>query len=278
MKIKLYRENGALNSVEIFDAFEEGAKNLGHEIVNDNEDVSVIWSVLWNGRMQGNKTVYEECIRSKKPIIIIEVGTLSRNKTWKIGLNHINGLGIFGNDTDLDPSRPEKLGIQLESPKEMRRREILIACQHDRSLQWEQNPPMNAWVLETVEKIKQYTDRHIVVRPHPRSASVNPHQNFTIIPPKKLVGTYDEFDIDYDYHCVINFNSGPAIQAAIRGVPVICDSSSLAYPVSGNFEKIEEISLLDRSDWFLKICHTEWLVEEIRQGIPLKRLEKHLNI
>jgi hypothetical protein len=70
----------------------------------------------------------------------------------------------------------------------------------------------------------------------------------------------------------VNHNSGPAVQAAIAGVPIICDSSSLAYPVSDKFENIENIALPDRQEWFLKLCHTEWTVEEIAQGIPLQRL------
>jgi hypothetical protein len=76
---------------------------------------------------------------------------------------------------------------------------------------------------------------------------------------------------------VINHNSGPCIQAAIQGIPVICDSSSLAGILSGKMEKIEEISLPDRDEWFLKLCHTEWTVEEIASGIPIKRLEKYFN-
>jgi hypothetical protein len=35
MRFRLYREHGALNSVPIFNAFEQGVKSLGHEIVND---------------------------------------------------------------------------------------------------------------------------------------------------------------------------------------------------------------------------------------------------
>jgi hypothetical protein len=30
--------------------------------------------------------------------------------------------------------------------------------------------------------------------------------------------------------------------------------------------------LPDREDWFLKLCHTEWTVSEIAQGIPMQRL------
>jgi hypothetical protein len=71
---------------------------------------------------------------------------------------------------------------------------------------------------------------------------------------------------------VVNHNSGPAVQAAINGVPVICDHSSLAFPVSDQIENIDSITLPDREDWFLKLCHTEWTVPEIVEGTPIRRL------
>ena len=62
------------------------------------------------------------------------------------------------------------------------------------------------------------------------------------------------------------------MQAAINGVPVLCDSSSLAGELSILWENLENPSLPDREEWFLKLCHTEWTVAEIHQGIPLARL------
>ena len=274
MNFKLYREYGALNSVPIFDAFEQGIKNCGHKTVNSNEDVAVIWSVLWSGRMIGNHLIYNSYRYSNKPIIIIEVGNLFRNKTWRVSLGHVNSLGFFGNSTNLDPDRPKKLGIDIKEPQIHRRSEILIAAQHQQSLQWEAQPPMHQWVIQTVNKIRKYSNRKIKLRPHPRSKINLLHfeTDIEIEIPQKVVGTYDDFDIDYSYHCVINHNSGPAVQAAINGIPVICDSSSLAGKISGKFEEIEKIQLPDRSQWFLELCHTEWTVDEIRQGIPLSRL------
>ena len=136
---------------------------------------------------------------------------------------------------------------------------------------------MEEWVTSTVAAVRQYTDRKIFVRPHPRSPISPKIAGVEIEIPKPVIGTYDDFDIDYNYHCVINHNSGPAVQAAIAGVPVICDTSSLASKISGKIQEIENISLPDRDEWFLKLCHTEWTVEEISQGVPLKRLESALN-
>jgi len=275
MRFKIFREFGSLNSPPVFDAFEQGLKNIGHEVVTTNEDVGVIWSVLWNGRMMRNQSIYNEYRSKNKPIIIIEVGNLLRNKTWRVCLNHINGEGLFGNNNDLDVNRPSKLNVRLQHIKNHRRPEILIATQHNRSLQWEGMPPMSSWVDNILEKIRAFSDRKVIVRPHPRSPlRLNKSDpSVTLQVPAKVAGSYDDFDINYGYHCVINHNSGPPVQAAIHGVPVICHKTSLAYPVSSTYEDIENIALPDREEWFLKLTHTEWTVDEIAQGIPLKRIE-----
>lgn len=276
MKFKLYRNFGALNSVPVFDAFANGVKMLGHEIVEDSEDVAVIWSVLWNGRMAGNQQIYNNCVKQNKPIVVIEVGNLKRGQTWRISEGHINALGIFGNIENLDPFRPQKLGVSLQAEKSKRLDEILIATQHSRSLQWQDQPSMEQWIRDTITKIKRHSSRRIVVRPHPRSQIREKFADAVIELPKKLINTYDDFDIKYDYHCVINHNSGPCIQAAINGVPVICDSTSLAFPVGEKWENLETPQLPDREEWLLKLTHTEWTVDEIGQGIPLARLENSI--
>jgi hypothetical protein len=268
MRFRLYREYGALNSKPVFDAFEQGLKSLGHEIVNTPDGIPVIWSVLWQGRMAHNEKIYQ----THRPIVIIEVGNLRRGGTWRVSLNHINGLGEFGNHEDLDTDRPKKLGVKLGAVKEIRRPEIMIATQHQRSLQWKGQPPIVEWVQSTVKQIRQYSDRKITVRPHPRSPISLNIPGLEVGLPRQIAGTYDDFDIDYNCHCVVNHNSGPAVQAAIHGTPIICDSSSLAGEISGKFEDIETVKLPDREDWFLKLCHTEWTVSEISQGIPMKRL------
>jgi hypothetical protein len=268
MRFRLYREYGALNSKPVFDAFEQGLTSLGHDIVNTPDGIPVIWSVLWHGRMAHNERIYQ----THCPIVIIEVGNLHRGETWRVSLNHINRLGKFGNHEDLDPERPKKLGVKLGAVKENRRPEIMIATQHQRSLQWQGQPTMIDWVHSTVEQIRQHSDRKIIVRPHPRSPISLNIPGVEVGLPRQITGTYDDFDIDYNCHCVVNHNSGPAVQAAIHGTPIICDSSSLAGEISGRFEDIETAKLPDREDWFLKLCHTEWTVSEIAQGVPMKRL------
>jgi hypothetical protein len=279
MRFKLFRQHGALNSPSIFNALEQGIKNCGHEIVDDNEDVPVIWSVLWNGRMMANKQIFETARQNNKPVLIIEVGNLKRNVTWRICLNHIHGLGVFGNDENLDIDRPAELGLELKPKNNTRRKEILIATQHSKSLQWKGMPPMDQWVISTIDKIREKTNQKIILRPHPRSLMPGIEHEFNNVirqTPAHVKGSYDDFDIDYNYHCVINHNSGVPIHAAIAGTPIICDKSSLAFSVTDTIENIVNPMLPDREEWLIKLAHTEWTVDEISKGIPIKRLEKHI--
>jgi len=272
MKFKIYKEYGALNSAPVFAAFEQGIKNLGFSTTETDQDVSVIWSVLFHGKMAANRPIYDMCMRQQKPVIIIEVGNLFRGKTWRVSTNHINRLGFFGNSENLDLARPEKLGIKLRPVQERRRPEILIACQHEYSLQWQGQPKMAEWAKQQIQEIRKFSSRKIVVRPHPRSPFTLNMPDIEMSIPKKVPGTYDDFDFNHNYHCVINHNSGPGVSSAINGIPVITDSSSLAWPVSSSFENIENISLPDRDKWFLNLTHTEWTLDEMAQGIPLQRL------
>lgn len=279
MKFKLYTEYGSLNSRPVFESLKQGLQLLGHDIVDKNEDIAVIWSVLWNGRMMSNKQIYEQARKEKRPILIAEVGNLIRNHTWRLSLNHVNALGYFGNDDDLSLNRPLKLGLTLKPIKEKRKDHILIACQHQKSLQWEGLPDTESWLIDIIDNLKKYTDRPIVVRPHPRSKiNFTRLKNIKIENPIKLHNTYDDFDINYDCHVLLNHNSGPSIQALINGVPIVCDRTSLAFPLSTMIENIDDATVNDRTDWFIRLCHTEWTVDEVKTGEPLKRILKNIEI
>ncbi len=276
MKIAYFPNQTALQSEPVWQSFLDGCRQIGLEPVENSKtaDCALIWSVLWNGRMRLNESVYNYYRRYNKPVFIIEVGSLDRGRTWKISANHITVEGIYGNNENLDLDRSKKLGIDLQSPNLSRKDSILILGQHEKSLQWKNCPPTKSWVLQKIQEIRQYTDRPIVFRPHPRWAIRNFDESSTITidNPVKLINTYDQFNVNFGYHCIINHNSGTGVQTVLAGSPIICDPSSLAYEMSGNLSNIDHITLPDRTRWFQKILHTEWTVEEIRQGIPQKRI------
>ena len=257
----------------------EVLQNSGRLIQADSmdSDAAVIWSVLWNGKMRANQAVYEHYRAQGKPVIIIEVGALYRNTTWKISVNNITADGYYGHTENLDWDRPKRLGVTLADTA-FNRPEILIAAQHQHSLQVADLPSVEAWIYKQILRIKQFTDRPMVVRPHPRSVLSTKLLPSDVVfeEPHPLKHTYDSFDMHFDCHAVVNYNSGPGIQAAISGTRPIVDISSLAYPVSVSYAELEQPYLIDRNRWLVEICHTEYTLNEIQQGTWLKRISPAL--
>lgn len=275
MKLAYFPNQIALNAGPVLDAFLNGCRSIGIECVSNKQDAdaAVIWSVVWNGRMRQNRAVYEHYRNQGKPVFILEVGSLQRNITWKLALNNITSEGIFANTENFIQDRDKFLNLSLSPIKTERRSEILIASQNQYSQQWLGMPSIDTWVGQLVRDIRKYTNRPIIVRPHPRSLTrMSSVGNVTVEIPRKIPGSYDNYNLEYNYHCVINWNSGVAVQSAIAGCPVVTGPTSLACEISDKLENIEHISLLDREEWFKKLLHTEWLVEELAQGIPQRRL------
>jgi hypothetical protein len=268
----------ALNSGPVMSAVLDCLQSRGIQTQENSmtSDSAVIWSVLWYGRMLANQQVYEHYRAQGKPVIIIEIGALYRGNTWKIAVNNITSKGYYGHLDDLDWDRPSKLNISLATQLGSKPN-IIIAAQHDRSLQVA-GVNMSDWVKNAIGILRNNTDRPITIRPHPRCRLMlnNLPSDVSIEAPKKLANTYDSYDMHFDCHAVVNYNSGPGIQAAIAGVRPVVEFSSLAYPVGIGFADIEQPYTKDRELWLTQICHTEYTVDELKRGTWLKRIEPAL--
>ena len=277
MKFSLWTQYGALNSKPVFDAFANSLNNNGHDVAyNDlSADINVIWSVLFNGRMAGNKAVWEQ----QKPTIVLEVGGINRGTTWKVGLNGINRDAYFGpsgNSSD----RVRLLGLQVK-PWKYDGEHILIAGQNDKSLQWKDMPAMATWVHDTITFIRAQTDRPIIFRPHPRCPLPAIEHDFKHVKrqePLQIKGSYDDFDMQFNnIWATVSWSSNPAIHSIINGVPAFTGPSSLAFDVAEqNLRNIENPLYGDRTQWLNDYAHTEYTIGEISQGIPLKHLTSKL--
>ena len=275
MKFSLWTSYGALNSKPVFDAFEHSLVSSGHSVTHNdsNADVNVIWSVLFNGRMAGNQAVWKQ----KKPTIVLEVGGINRGTTWKVGLNGINRDAYFG-EQDNDRSRADSLGLVCK-PWRSNGDFILICGQHDKSLQWQGMPRMSNWFLETYDEIRKHTERPILFRPHPRCRLEHIERGLKNVhrqQPTQILGTYDDYDMGFDnVWATVSYTSNPGIHSVLAGVPAFVGTSSLAYDVANDIDFMHDIEnpmMPERQQWLNDYAHTEYTIEEISQGIPIKRL------
>jgi hypothetical protein len=269
----------AKNSGPVMTAMLESSQRAGIKLMENSlaADAAIIWSVLWSGRMASNREVYQHYRTQNKPVIVIDVGSLHRGVTWKVAINNITADGYYGHTENIDWDRPRRLGIHLGQVK-LSGSHVIIAAQNSSSLQTQSVISMEQWVMHQITKVRSCSDREIRVRPHPRSPLRLPRlpAGVMVESPRPVPNTYDSFDMRFDCHAMINLNSGPGIQAAVHGVRPIVHSSSLAYPVSVSIRDIERPYDIDRDRWLVEICHTEYTVEEIREGLWLKRLSDRL--
>ena len=282
MRVAYFPNQCAQNSGPVMQAMLDSLRGCGHSVEENSWDADavIIWSVLWSGRMAANQAVWSHYRSLGRPVIIIDVGALYRGETWKVALNSITATGYYGHKQNLDWDRPRRLGISL-AINVTRNPRIVIAAQHARSLQVVGLVSMEGWVIQQVEQLRKVTDRPIVVRPHPRSALdwaglVHLPKDVVIETPQRIDNTYDSYNLAFDCHAMINYNSGPGTQAALAGTRPIVDQSSLAYPVSIPIQDIEKSYTVDRDQWLTEICHTEYTVQEIQQGLWLQRLQPQL--
>lgn len=268
----------AQNSGPVIEAMLSSLQQHGVQIQENSwdADAAIIWSVLWSGRMAGNQEVWARYRDRQRPVIVADVGALYRGQTWKIALDSITAEGYYGHKENLDWARPRRLGISL-AINLSRNPRIVIAAQHARSLQVAGLPSMEEWIMEQVTQLRTVTDRPIVIRPHPRSALnkaalIHLPKDVIIEQPVKISNTYDSYNLAFDCHALVNYNSGPGTQAALAGTRPIVDQTSLAHPVGIQIADIERPYTVERDQWLTEICHTEYTVEEIKSGTWIQRL------
>tara|TARA_B100000902_G_scaffold339024_1_gene340944 strand:+ start:2129 stop:2998 length:870 start_codon:yes stop_codon:yes gene_type:complete len=284
MRIEIWPEHGPLNSKDIFAKFITSLQNAGDEVhVNKetNGDIAVIWSVLWRGRMSQYKSIWERYRKAGKPVVVIEVGGLLRNISFKMGINGINRDADFANQTFDDKRWPLfKHELRPWNPTG----DLIVICgQHDASEQWKGLPRMSLWIEQQIQEIRRYTTRPILVRPHPRNVITFDEKKFKNVKvrlPKRDFRTYDDTDFKQTLErtwAVVNHSSNPAMEAVMRGIPVFVSESSLCHDV-GNIKlaDINTPAMPNRLTWANKLAYTEWFADEIEQGVPWARIKKRL--
>ena len=156
---------------------------------------------------------------------------------------------------------------------------ILIAGQHDKSLQWQTMPRMSNWFLNTYDEIRKHTDRPIIFRPHPRCRLEHIERGLKNVyrqEPRHVTNTYDDFDLGFaNIWATVSYSSNPGIHSVMAGVPSFVSTHSLAYDVGNDIDFLHDIEqpvMPDRTQWLNDYAWTEFTIDEISQGIPLNRL------
>jgi hypothetical protein len=136
------------------------------------------------------------------------------------------------------------------------------------------------WLEHTVDNIRKYSDRPIIVRGHPGDKKAKNY--LKSVPGRYTVSSNDHILDDFrDAWAVVTYNSSPGVAAAIEGIPTFitdpCPQTSQAYEV-GNYElsDIESPQLKDRQGWIEKISMCHWHLGELDSGAAWRHMRNYI--
>jgi hypothetical protein len=175
-------------------------------------------------------------------------------------------------DRDIDPNRWIKiktsLGIDLK-PYRQNGSHILICLQRNGGWSMKGLDAIS-WLNSTILKIKQYTDRHIVVRAHPNDRKIKNilkinHPNVSISKNQSLIQ-----DLNNSWATVV-YNSSPSVASVIEGIPTFVTdpepTNSQSFSVANtDISQIENPILHKREQWIERLSMCHWNFNELKSG------------
>lgn len=278
--------------------FIKGVNKIGDNgSVNDdtrilNSDVAVIQGFVHNEGKQAPHLLFRQQIldhqkKNKKRTIIIDSNLfLYKDPTNSKGYLRYSYDGIFPNSGEYcndipDPLRWEKikkdLNIELK-PWRKTGNHILICLQRNGGWSMKGIPVVD-FFHKTVQEIRKYSDRPIIVRTHPGDKK-------SLIYSKELTGNNIKLsqntllveDLKNAWSTVI-FNSSPSVASSIEGIPcfVLDPEHSQSAEVSNlNLKNIENPEMPERLPWVQKLAQCHWNDEDLISGEAWKHMKNYL--
>jgi hypothetical protein len=186
----------------------------------------------------------------------------------------------FGNNPD--PQRWQQisrdLGINLKDWRTTGNH-ILICTQRNGG--WSMKGlNVSQWLEKTVDEIKKYSNRPIIVRGHPGDKSAKSYLKSKL--GRYTVSTNEHILDDFkNAWAVVTYNSTPGVAASIEGIPAFITDpvpqTSQAYSVANyDLSKIENPDLKDRQAWIEKLAMCHWNFNELSNGTAWQHIKKYI--
>lgn len=171
------------------------------------------------------------------------------------------------------------LGVELKPPVVRDQGHILICMQRDGGFAMKQINPM-VWLDQKIQQIRNYTNRSIVIRPHPGAYQVRDFAHYsrqrdiTVVDPGHCRLT----DNLQDAQSAVFFNSSASVAAVCAGVPVFVDDSScVAWAVANkNIADINEPLSFEREQWLWDLAAAHWSDRDSQQGLIYQKFVPYL--
>lgn len=278
--------------VDVLTAFYHGAKHLGANAVLETQYRTVpaklavilgwVGTTIAGPHIQLRKSAIEEQQKTKRQLMCIDSSCFKfadpssvflRYSLGGVYYNTDNYANVDSNDTKWNLIKGH-LNLEL-TPWRRTGSHILVCGQRDGG--WSmKGVDMNQWAFQTVQQIRMYTDRPIVVRPHPRNP-INPalFRQFANVSMSKH--QLLQQDLKNAWASVF-FNSSSCVASVLAGVPVFAeDTDCVAWAVANkNLQSIENPLTPEREQWLWDLSAAHWTDDESKSGLIYKKFRPFL--
>lgn len=290
---KTVPNNKNLEKIELLKYFSEGAKKVGDQVFDVYthsyrvSDVAIIQGWINDTTARPHlflrNQVIQSQLRTGKHVIAVDSNLfLYANSNNPQHYLRYSFDGIFPNtgnycDRIPDPIRWKKisknLGISLK-PYIKNGTHILLCLQRHGGWSMRGYSVLD-WAADTIIKLREYTDRPIVVRPHPGDKGAEGYlgnfDNEFMSNLNVRLSLKDSTLIDdlQDCWAAVNHNSSPVVGAAIEGVPIFVtdpERSQCKEIANTDLSQIENPMYPDREDWVQRLAMSHWNFDELRSG------------
>lgn len=218
------------------------------------------------------KKIIHKCWKKHRPFFYMDTGYFGNEKTasnphaWKYWHRIVkNDLQHGATIIPRSDNRLKQFGIKF-NPWKKEGRKILIAKPDDKPMRF-YDLDGDTWLQQTVDSIKQYTDRPIVIRER------NPIRATRVLEDTLINALND------DVFALVTFNSVAAIESVLHGIPAFTLAPThAASPVTSN-----DLSMIDNPfypdhellyAWACHLSYGQFHVNELSSGKARAMLEE----
>ncbi len=278
-KEEIFKDIEMVNSNKVVAAIEaiEGEKHKMRGIKYDPILENFIMGV------GGQITIWDKTSTSLTPVALRGLGKRKQIKEcWATGRDfYYIDTGYFGNDRKKNYHRITKNNLQNIGPvihrprdrlsrtgitlKKFRPGKNILLCPPSEKVMKFFDLDLQTWILETVDTIKKYTDRPIIIR-EKQARSV------------RVTTDTMEMALANNVHCLVTFNSIAATEALLSGKPAFTLGPNAAQSLcSSDLSKIEKpfIPHLDEvEEWAAHLAYCQFTELEMMDGTAWRILNE----
>ena len=218
------------------------------------------------GILRGTGEILRECERARFDYLYCDHSYFdaSRSDTSRWQGNDIPGyFRLVPNDRyfrhlgDMPSDRWQELGIELKPWRKQSYDGYILLVPLSKFVAAYRGVDANAWLRETVTRIRKYTRRKILMKPKDTETPLD----------AALQGA----------HALVTLESNSAVEAAINGVPVFTSVSAAAAPMaSQNIALIDNPPIFDREQHLYNLAYQQFTAVELGDGTARKILESQM--